>query len=118
MSSGGGPVSAANGGGNMKLEENAFDAESAESAETQRAQRKDFGKDFGFLSVACVSASSAFKEVRRVASADFSRKGLASSATRHSGLDPESSSVPLDSGVRRNDGFHVGAPRLFVEEAK
>ena len=47
--------------------ENAFDAE---SAETQRTQRKDFGNDFGFLRVLCVSASSAFKEVRRVTSAD------------------------------------------------
>jgi hypothetical protein len=53
----------------------------------------------------------------RIASADFSRNGKASSATRHSGLDPESSSVPLDSGVRRNDGFHAGAPRLPAEEA-
>jgi len=24
---------------------------------------------------------------------------------RHSGLDPESSSAPLDSGLRRNDGL-------------
>ncbi len=55
---------------------------------------------------------------RRIASADFSRNGMASSTTRHSGLDPESSSVPLDSGIRRNDGVHVGAPRLLAEEAK
>jgi hypothetical protein len=50
--------------------ENAFDAESAETQRTQRTQRKDFGNDFGFLRVLCVSASSAFKEVRRVTSAD------------------------------------------------
>jgi hypothetical protein len=54
----------------------------------------------------------------RIASADFSRNGMASSATRHSGLDPESGSVALDSGVRRNEGFHVGASRLLAEEAK
>ena len=26
---------------------------------------------------------------------------------RHSGLDPESSSAPLDSGLRRNDGLSM-----------
>jgi hypothetical protein len=54
---------------------------------------------------------------RRVASADFSKSGVASSANRHSELDPESSRVPLDSGFRRNDEPEVGFSFAPVPEA-
>jgi hypothetical protein len=56
-------------------------------------------------------------DCRRIASADFFRSRVTPFVPRHSGLDPESSSAPLDSGFRRNDELEVGSSFASVPEA-